>query len=438
MEQRIGFCTSADGTRISYATYGEPGGRPILATHAWTVVQEITRSAARSKYYEELTSDRQLIAFDRRGIGASQRDVDDVGLAAQLADLGAIADDAGFETFDLAGMGDGAAVAAVYAARHPERIARLALAWVYSHGEEVIRPERARTIAALIRQDWSLGRRALADLFVTEASIGARRQFSNTLRNSVSAEIAARYIEYFSSLDVRKELMELRSPTLIVQHPQVAPAWRTAAVSVASLIPGARLVAMDGRDELALARVQRQFFAEGIEDDAPSALSAPAGTAIILFADIADSTALTERLGDAAFRDKARELDDALRRAIASNGGTAIDGKLLGDGVLATFGAAREAIACASAIHDAGSHAGLPLHVGIHACYVIRESNNVYGGAVNIAARVASEAAAGETLVSATVRDLARTSAGVTFEDRGERELKGVGEPVRVFAVRSE
>ena len=52
------------------------------------------------------------------------------------------------------------------------------------------------------------------------------------------------------------------------------------------------------------------------------------------------------------------------------------------------------------------------------------------------AARVAGEAAAGETLVSGTVRDLARTSAGVSFEDRGERELKGVGEPVRVFAVR--
>jgi len=158
----------------------------------------------------------------------------------------------------------------------------------------------------------------------------------------------------------------------------------------------------------------------------------------ILFADIADSTALTERLGDAAFRDKARELDEALRRAISSNGGTAIDGKLLGDGVLATFGAAREAIACASAIHDAGSQAELALHVGIHAGDVIREANNVYGGAVNIASRISGEAAAGETLVSATVRDLARTSAGVSFEDRGECELKGVSEPVRVYAVRSE
>ncbi len=114
--------------------------------------------------------------------------------------------------------------------------------------------------------------------------------------------------------------------------------------------------------------------------------------------------------------------------------------------MLATFGAAREAIACALAIHGMAGPRGkgqgpgpddaLLLHVGIHAGDVIREEGNIYGGAVNIAARVASEAAAGETLVSATVRDLARTSAGVSFEDRGERELKGVGEPVRVWAVR--
>jgi class 3 adenylate cyclase len=161
-----------------------------------------------------------------------------------------------------------------------------------------------------------------------------------------------------------------------------------------------------------------------------------AGTAVILFADIAGSTALTERLGDAAFRERARELDGALREAIASNGGTPIEGKLLGDGVLAVFGAAREAIACAHACHAAADGAGLALHVGIHAGDVIRESNNVYGGAVNIAARVAAEAAAGETLVSGTVRDLARTSAGVSFEDRGERALKGIEDPVRLYEVR--
>jgi len=184
-----------------------------------------------------------------------------------------------------------------------------------------------------------------------------------------------------------------------------------------------------------------------LESEVPSSTpELPSGTAVILFADIADSTALTERLGDAAFRDKARELDGALREAISSNGGTAIEGKLLGDGVLATFGAAREAIEAGLAIQRmAGSGVkgqgsrlddALLLHVGIHAGDVIREEGNVYGGAVNVASRIADAAAPGEVLVSDVVRSLARTSAGVSFEDRGERELKGVGEPMRLYGLR--
>jgi adenylate cyclase len=64
--------------------------------------------------------------------------------------------------------------------------------------------------------------------------------------------------------------------------------------------------------------------------------------------------------------------------------------------------------------------------------------DNVYGGAVNIASRISGLSAPGEVLVSETVRSLARTSAGVAFEDRGEKQMKGVGEGVRVWAVKGE
>src|SRR5439155_2165863 len=111
------------------------------------------------------------------------------------------------------------------------------------------------------------------------------------------------------------------------------------------------------------------------------------GMTAILFADIADSTGLTERLGDAAFRSKARQLDAALRTVIREHSGTPIEGKLLGDGVLAVFTSARQAIEAALACGRAGGDAGLPLHLGLHAGDVIREENNVYGGAVNIASR---------------------------------------------------
>jgi class 3 adenylate cyclase len=165
--------------------------------------------------------------------------------------------------------------------------------------------------------------------------------------------------------------------------------------------------------------------------------AAQEGTAVILFTDIADSTVLTERMGDAAFRDASRALDERIRAAIRNAGGTPVEGKVLGDGVMGIFASAAHAITAARACVTAADDAKLPLHIGLHAGDVIHEKNNVYGGAVNIASRICGMSAPSEILVSQTVRDLARTSAGVSFEDRGEHELKGIADPVRVFAVRS-
>jgi len=243
---------------------------------------------------------------------------------------------------------------------------------------------------------------------------------------------------------------QVQAPTLVIRHTGVEWLSMDSTRELVNAIPGARMVAIEGGysdHPREAARAILQFLA----GYAPARHQRPAveqrsstgspSTAIILFADIADSTALTERLGDAAFRAKARDLDAALRAVIREHTGTPIEGKLLGDGVLATFTSARQAIEAALACASAGSHAALPLHLGVHAGDVIRESDpdgrgNVYGGAVNIASRISGLSAPGEVLVSETVRSLARTSAGVRFEDRGEQALKGVGDPVRVWAVR--
>ena len=200
--------------------------------------------------------------------------------------------------------------------------------------------------------------------------------------------------------------------------------------ALAAGIPGARSVGTNDYPE-----EMHSFVNGGSLAAATGTATAAPGTAIILFADIVDSTALTERLGDDAFRRKARVLDEAMRSAIRDNGGSPVEGKTLGDGVLAVFTSAKQAIACALDCHNAASEGDLSLHTGIHAGDVIREADNVYGGAVNIAARISALSAPGEVLVSDTVRSLARTSAGVSFEDRGDHALKGVAEPQRVFAV---
>jgi len=163
---------------------------------------------------------------------------------------------------------------------------------------------------------------------------------------------------------------------------------------------------------------------------------APSGTVTILFTDIAASTSLTEQLGDAEFRQRARALDTLLRTAISEGGGRSVEGKLLGDGVLAVFSSAGRAIECAVRCCALAEGRGLPLHIGLHVGDVLHESDNVFGGAVNIAARICAASAAGEVLVSDTVRSLARTSVAVRFEDRGQHVLKGIADSLRLFAVR--
>jgi len=290
-------------------------------------------------------------------------------------------------------------------------------------------------------QDWKTFTETLAHIAIGWSAGDPARKFAEIMRRSVSpATLSERWGPARRAIDATEHLPQIRAPTLVLHRQNCPLPPLDVAQRVASAIADARLVVLEGDavapylgDAVSVVSAIDDFLSEGGGEE-PTDL--PSGTAIILFADIADSTALTERLGDAAFRGKARGLDGALRTIIHDNAGTPIEGKLLGDGVLAVFTSARQAIEAALACGRSGDDAGLPLHLGLHAGDVIREENNVYGGAVNIAARISGLSAPGEVLVSDTVRGLARTSAGVAFEDRGEQALKGVGEPVRAWAVR--
>jgi class 3 adenylate cyclase len=305
----------------------------------------------------------------------------------------------------------------------------------------------------LAERDWELCSETFAHNLVGWSRGSVAHRFAAMLRASMRQTEFIALMAELPNRDISSLLGNVQSPTIVLQQPDEATINLTGlrdlspvehARLIASRIPDAQIVQLDKGAGLVY---ESERGTQAILDfldartDAPIPTSTrgadpPTGTAIILFADIVDSTVLTESLGDSAFRAKARDLDSALRTVIRDHSGMPIEGKLLGDGVLATFTSARQAIEAALACERAGNDGGLPLHLGLHAGDVIREENNVFGGAVNVAARVSALSAPGEVLVSQTVRDLARTSAGVSFEDRGEQALKGVGEPVRVWAVR--
>jgi class 3 adenylate cyclase len=158
----------------------------------------------------------------------------------------------------------------------------------------------------------------------------------------------------------------------------------------------------------------------------------PSGPVAVLFTDVAGSTQLVERLGDADAHRVLQRHFELLRAAIADHSGREV--KNLGDGLMVVFEAASNAIACAAEMQAAVAREGdrLGLRIGIHAGEPVREHNDYFGTAVIIARRLCDSADAGQTLVSEPVRQLA---AEQQYECVGNLALKGLSEPVRACAL---
>jgi class 3 adenylate cyclase len=156
--------------------------------------------------------------------------------------------------------------------------------------------------------------------------------------------------------------------------------------------------------------------------------------ATVLFTDIVGSTDLAVRLGDTRWHALLERHHRLVREQLSRFRGREID--TAGDGFFATLDGPARAIRCATAVRAGLRGLGLSVRAGLHTGEVELMGDKVGGIAVHTGARVSAQAGPGEVLVSRTVVDLVAGS-GITFEDRGEYQLKGVPGPWRLFAVTS-
>ena len=431
---QIQYTHTADGVAIAYAVIGE--GPPLLFLRPFLgpgLDDEIARSR---QIWSALSESHSVVLWDLRGTGLSGS-APEAGFDDWLADMDSVAGAAGAGRFDIVGNNIPCNLAMTYAARHPDRVNRLTLYCPSPPGTS-LRQTQPAWLFAILSEDWHAFVDFLAlRLFGWDRAPAARRWADQT-RARYTASQFLQLMDVIESIDATRDAGSIKAPTLVIDDRGYAgrtPAHQQFVRQVGAAIPGAQL-AIISPGEGSAAQVIEQFLSGG--GGAAATLSegpAPSGTAVILFTDIVDSTALTERLGDARFREASRALDERLRAAIREGGGTPIEGKVLGDGVMASFSSAREAIAVALRCAELSAESELGLHIGLHAGDVIHEADNVFGGTVNIASRICGLSAPGEVLVSDVVRGMARSSAGVTFIDRGDHDMKGIGEPVRLYAV---
>ncbi len=259
MQQDIRFCTSPDGVTLAYATVGN--GPPLVKTANWlNHLEHDWQSPVWSHMLRALAEDHLLVRYDQRGNGLSDWKLDEISFAAYCRDLETVIDAAGIERFALFGVSQGCAVAIDYAVRNAERVTHLVLYGGYARGigvnasKEVLAREAALT--TLMRTGWAQDNPAFRQIFTTMFAPDATPEqvaaFDELQRITTSPENAARIREANLTVDVRDLLPKVTTPTLVLHCRDDAVASFESGRKMASKIPGARFVALEGKNHLIL------------------------------------------------------------------------------------------------------------------------------------------------------------------------------------------
>jgi class 3 adenylate cyclase len=361
-------------------------------------------------------------------------------------------DAAGSERAALLGVSEGGAMSALFAATYPERTAALVLYGSFARaGAGLMSEDELEERLEALERDWP---HSLDPAVPAPSEAGDeeyRKRWLTFMRHAASPGAAIALLRMNSQIDVREILPTIRVPTLVLYRTDArfghgASAWREAgedpihpsdeARYLAEQIPEARLVELPGGDHLPWVGDTDPLLGEVAEflTGVPHAPDPDRVLATILFTDIVGSTALAARLGDKRWRDLVGRHNALVRRQLERFRGRELD--TAGDGFVASFDGPARGIRCAQAIAESVTALDLSVRAGLHTgeCEVVE--GKLAGIAVHIAARIATQATAGEVLVSSTVKDLV-VGSSVTFTERGAHELKGVPGSWSLFAVES-
>jgi class 3 adenylate cyclase len=399
-------------------------------------------------FNRRLASFSRLIRLDKRGQGMSDN-VSAATLETRMDDVRAVMDAVGSERAALLGTSEGGPMSILFAATYPARVWALVLAgsyarvlWApdYPSGN---REEDYRQYLDRVERNWGRAEYSLsaAQFLAPSADEEGQRALATLMRQSASPGSAAAYARMNMEIDVRHVLSAIRVPTLVLNRVGDSEHMVGGSRHLAEHIPGARHVELPGKDHAIFAgdpdsylvEIER-FLAEVWEERAWEDSESERVLATVLFTDIVDSTARAAELGDARWRELVQAHHGLVRRQLARYRGNEID--TAGDGFFASFDGPARAIRCACAITEGVRELGIEIRAGLHTGECERIDDKVGGIAVNIGARVASQATAGEVLVSSTVKDLVAGS-GIEFSERGTAELKGIPGEWRLYAVDS-
>lgn len=443
------YAVTVDGVHIAYQVHGQG---PLDLVWVQGFADNIEVALEVNPYWQQMLAGMaarwRVILFDKRGTGLSDRQ-QTPDLEKRADDLRAVLDAVGSRSAVLCGESEGGALAAFYAATHPDRVAALVLvngwaraAWApdYEFGvtEQEFRADR-EAMARLWGTEEYAREWAMAEAPSVADDAEYIRSLAKEMRHSASPGAALEFYDAWYALDVRAILGAIQAPTLMLcradARGSVGEAVPGAMKYMADRIPGARYVPVPGRDYLIclgdwnriILEIEGFLRAQRAEQEEFDRV-----LATVLFTDIVSSTDRAAEMGDRPWKELLERHHQVVRAMLGRYRGVEVS--TAGDGFFATFDGPARAVRCAQAIVSAVHPLGLEIRAGVHTGEIEHMGDNVGGIAVHIGARVGAVAGASEVVVSSTVHDLVFGS-GLSFRDHGLHELKGVPGTWQLYRV---
>jgi class 3 adenylate cyclase len=438
----------SDGLHIAYQAFGS--GPPLVMVPPLVSNVEVTWE--HELYRRVLEYDGQqtrVVMFDKRGIGISDRFDRAPTLDERIQDISAVMDAEGLARASFVGLSEGGLMAQLFAARHPERVDRLALintsagAGAFPHLADYTAPgDPPLDLGYLVAQferlieswgtdpsfmvEWMMPSQAGNESFI--------RWEGKLQRQTASPADIARQIESVLGLDAFSVLPEIVAPTLVMHVKGDRVVNVANGRLLADRIAGARYLEIEGEDHFLWVMPHwRSFLDVLVEFITGGAAAVTRQFAAVLFTDLVASTARSAREGDAAWRGIIESHDRICRDVVTVHGGRVV--KNTGDGTLALFDGPSQAVLAASDIVTKLGAVDLRVRAGVHAGELeVRADGDVAGTAVNFAARVEQCASEGQVLVSSAVRDML-LGGDQHFTEAGVHELKGIEGAWRLYAL---
>ena len=434
------YAKAPDGASIAYQVVGDGPVDLVCATGIWSNLEVMWDHPAWAHYLERLARFSRLIVFDMRGVGLSDRGPEPPVLELQRDDIGIVMDAAGSSSAVIFGGARAAAMAMLFAATHPNRakglvlyapVAKTVSTPDFPYGKS---PAEQEAFFERFVREVGTGR----NLALQAPSVAADEHFvawwARFERLVASPSVYEELGRIFTDMDVREVLPTIHVPTLVIHREGDAIVQSRQARYVADQIDGATYIELPGTDHVPFVGDADAILDE-IERFVTGRTPVPEVDrvlATVLFTDIVGSTSLQAKLGDRGWKELVERHHAIVRDLVQLHRGQEQD--TAGDGFYIRFDGPARAVRCAQQIVEGVRPLGIEIRAGLHTgeCEIV--DGKCSGLSVSIGARVMAAAEPSQVLVSQTVKDLTAGSA-LTFDDAGERELKGVPGRWHLYSV---